>query len=126
MVKKSRDCTRDFMFRHTGTFRAGKLIHKLRSRIKNHRNHRSAGTVAVVGFNRLQQLIRTIDNRTNIVHPGYYVKRQPCTATNGNFALGSERFQKEVEVMLGRRARRGQAGRPGKVEVVSETQGELM
>ncbi len=33
-------------------------------------------------------------------------------ATNGNFALGSERFQKEIETALGRRARRGQSGRP--------------
>jgi len=33
-------------------------------------------------------------------------------ATNGNFALGSERFQKEIEASLGRRASRGQAGRP--------------
>ncbi len=29
-------------------------------------------------------------------------------------ALGSERFQREIEVTLGRRARRGQAGRPSK------------
>ena len=33
-------------------------------------------------------------------------------ATNGNFALGSERFQKQIEAALGRRARRGTAGRP--------------
>jgi putative transposase len=33
-------------------------------------------------------------------------------ATNGNFALGSERFQKEIESALGRRARCGQLGRP--------------
>lgn len=34
------------------------------------------------------------------------------SATNGNFALGNERFQKEIESALGRRARRGQSGRP--------------
>jgi putative transposase len=33
-------------------------------------------------------------------------------ATNGNVALGSNRFQVEVETALGRRARRGQPGRP--------------
>jgi putative transposase len=33
-------------------------------------------------------------------------------ATNGNFALGSKRFQAEVEAALGRRAVRGVAGRP--------------
>lgn len=47
-------------------------------------------------------------------------------ATNGNFALGGERFQKEVEAMLGRRARRGQAGRPGKCEVMDADQGKLL
>lgn len=35
-------------------------------------------------------------------------------ATNGNYALGCERFQREIEAALGRRARRGQSGRPGK------------
>lgn len=48
------------------------------------------------------------------------------SATNGNFALGGERFQKEVETMLGRRARRGQAGRPGRIEVMDGDQGELL
>ncbi len=33
-------------------------------------------------------------------------------STNGNFALGSERFKKEIEVALGRCARRGRPGRP--------------
>lgn len=35
-------------------------------------------------------------------------------ATNGNFALGDERFVAEVERMLGRRATRGKPGRPFK------------
>jgi putative transposase len=34
------------------------------------------------------------------------------TATNGGFALGGERFQREVAVMIGRRTRRGRPGRP--------------
>lgn len=33
-------------------------------------------------------------------------------ATNGNFALGSGRFQKQIEEALGRRAQRGRSGRP--------------
>lgn len=33
-------------------------------------------------------------------------------ATNGNIALGSNRFQVDVETALGRRARRGKPGRP--------------
>jgi len=36
-------------------------------------------------------------------------------ATNGNFALGSERFAAEVEVMIGRRAVHGCSGRPRKL-----------
>jgi putative transposase len=37
-------------------------------------------------------------------------------ATNGNFALGGDRFKKQVEAMLGRRVSRGQRGRPRKSE----------
>jgi len=48
------------------------------------------------------------------------------SATNGNFALGGERFQKEIEAMLGRRAGRGQAGRPGRIVEVDGAQGELL
>jgi putative transposase len=33
-------------------------------------------------------------------------------ATNGNFALGSERFRREAEAALGRRVSPGQSGRP--------------
>lgn len=33
-------------------------------------------------------------------------------ATNGNIALGNNRFQVEVETVLGRRAGRGKPGRP--------------
>ena len=44
------------------------------------------------------------------------------SATNGNYALGNERFQKEIEAALGRRARRGQAGRPAHVPVSDEDQ----
>ncbi len=48
------------------------------------------------------------------------------TATNGNYALGSERFQKEIEAALGRRARRGQAGRPGNTPIDEGNQLELI
>lgn len=37
--------------------------------------------------------------------------------TNGNFALGSSRFQGEIGRMLGRRVTPGQAGRPRKKEI---------
>ncbi len=47
-------------------------------------------------------------------------------ATNGNYALGSERFQREIEVTLGRRARRGQAGRPSKDTIEDANQGKLL
>ena len=47
-------------------------------------------------------------------------------ATNGNFALGGERFQQEIETALGRRARRGQAGRPGNSGGKDENQLDLL
>lgn len=48
------------------------------------------------------------------------------SATNGNYALGGERFQREIEMALGRRARRGQAGRPSHSLVDDANQGELL
>jgi putative transposase len=48
------------------------------------------------------------------------------SATNGNYALGSERFQQEIGVMLGRRAGRGQSGRPSKGAAEDEKQGSLL
>jgi putative transposase len=41
-------------------------------------------------------------------------------ATNGNFALGGERFKRQVEMMLGRRVSRGQRGQPRKTEKPSK------
>ena len=35
-------------------------------------------------------------------------------ATNGNFALGSERFKREMAIALGRRVTPGRSGRPAK------------
>lgn len=37
-------------------------------------------------------------------------------STNGNLALGNERFKKQIEKALGRRARRGKSGRPRQQE----------
>ncbi len=37
---------------------------------------------------------------------------QTRTGTNGGFVLGTERFQKEIAAMLGRRIWRGSPGRP--------------
>lgn len=47
------------------------------------------------------------------------------SATNGNYALGSERFQKEIEAILGRRTSKGQSGRPRKDSNVGKHQREL-
>jgi putative transposase len=44
-------------------------------------------------------------------------------ATNGNLALGGERFKRQVEMMLGRRVSRGQPGRPRKTEKPSKPAG---
>ena len=48
------------------------------------------------------------------------------SATNGNYALGSERFQKQIEVALGRRAARGAAGRPRKATLADDGQQSLL
>ncbi len=48
------------------------------------------------------------------------------SATNGNYALGSERFQKQIEATLGRRASKGQSGRPSKEPRVDANQGKLL
>ena len=48
------------------------------------------------------------------------------SATNGNYALGSERFQKQIEKVLGRRAVRGVSGRPVKKEETDGWQMELL
>lgn len=39
-------------------------------------------------------------------------------ATNGNFALGSERFETDIATALGRRASPGKSGRPRKQAAV--------
>ncbi|MGH8508158.1 MAG: transposase [Gammaproteobacteria bacterium] len=43
------------------------------------------------------------------------------TATNGNYALGSRRFQAEIAAMVGRRVTRGKAGRPPRDRPAAET-----
>ncbi len=45
-------------------------------------------------------------------------------ATNGNFAMGSDRFQEEVAKALGRRVTRGRSGRPRKKD--DEVTGALL
>ena len=47
-------------------------------------------------------------------------------ATNGNYALGSERFQKQIEKVPGRRAERGVSGRPVKKKEIEGRQMELL
>ena len=48
------------------------------------------------------------------------------SATNGNYALGSSRFQRQIEAALGQRAKRGISGRSRKVMEKDEQQGELL
>ncbi len=48
-------------------------------------------------------------------------------ATNGNFALGDQRFQSQIAKALGRRVTRGVAGRPGEnAAEKDQRQGELL
>ena len=48
------------------------------------------------------------------------------SATNGNYALGNKRFQKQIETALGRRAVRGVPGRPPKERQSDDHQVELL
>ena len=48
------------------------------------------------------------------------------SATNGNYALGNKRFQKQIETALGRRAVRGVPGRPPKERQSDDHQIELL
>ena len=48
------------------------------------------------------------------------------SATNGNYALGNKRFQKQIETALGRRVVRGVSGRPAKERETDDRQGELL
>jgi putative transposase len=45
-------------------------------------------------------------------HLGEPLVDQIRQATNGNHSLGNARFQEEIEATLGRRAKRGDPGRP--------------
>ena len=47
-------------------------------------------------------------------------------ATNGNFALGSKRFQQQIESALGRMAIRGVSGRPSKQVQSDNRQTDLL
>lgn len=61
------------------------------------------GTTGRERAERYRELVRMLDaNRIEEIR----------TATNGNFALGSPRFQQEVSAVLGRRVERGSPGRP--------------
>ncbi len=46
-------------------------------------------------------------------------------STNGNFALGDERFKKQIEKALGQRARRGKPGRPRQDEAGNVTKKDI-
>ncbi len=48
------------------------------------------------------------------------------SATNGNYALGSERFQKQIEAALGWRAVRGTAGRTPRAVLAGDGQQRLL
>ena len=48
------------------------------------------------------------------------------SATNGNYALGGKRFQKQIETALGRRVARGVSGRPPKERNTDDHQGDLL
>jgi putative transposase len=97
-----------------------------------HTNALGKPSSLIVPHDEYRRMGRDVSSRLEVyralfnAHLDEEVVGQIRNATNGNFALGSERFQKEIEVALGRRAKRGQAGRPVKGLDHDVNQGELL
>src|SRR3989338_5247756 len=83
-----------------------------------HTNALGKASSLIVPHDQYQRLAMDDNNRREAyralfkAHLDEEVVGQIRNATNGNFALGGERFKKEIEAALGRRARRGQGGGP--------------
>jgi putative transposase len=79
-----------------------------------------------------RQIARTKDARLEAYRTLFKAHMDPETineirkATNGNYALGDARFQKQIEKALGRRAHRRKAGRPRSENVENGKQIELL
>lgn len=97
-----------------------------------HTNALGKASSVIVPHDQYQRLAMDNNNRLEAyralfkAHLDEEIVGQIRNATNGNFALGSERFQREIERALGRRATRGLAGRPCNVPVNDENQGKLL
>jgi len=72
----------------------------------------------ITPHDRYLRIARTLDTRLEAYRALFKAHMDPeiiseiRAATNGNYVLGDERFQRQIERALGRRARRGKAGRP--------------
>jgi len=77
---------------------------ELSTLIKHHDQYRRLGLDSQSRMMAYRELFR-YELDTGMV---YKIRR----ATNGNFALGSEKFKAEVSAMLGRRVEPGKSGRP--------------
>ena len=101
--------------------RAGMVTHPGEYRWSSHQTNAHAKessfiaaheTYIRLGSSRDERALRYRELFRSELDPG--MVDQIRTATNGNYALGSDRFADEIETMLGRRATPGKSGRPRK------------
>ncbi len=99
--------------------RAGMVAHPRAYRWSSYRvNAEGLPSILVDPHEEFQRLGRTSDERRTAYRTLFDSRLDEAevaairAATNGNFALGGERFTSAIEAALGRRARRGVSGRP--------------
>ena len=104
--------------------RAGMVTHPRFYRWSSyHANGEGRNDALIVRHEQYLRLGRSDDARTEAYRELFSAHLDPelvseiRMATNGNLALGSGRFQAQIEATLGRRASRGVAGRPRKTKV---------
>lgn len=102
---------------------------------------RKQGTRFLLTFHHPEAHLISMHRRAHIPTPGIAWQiircgsnRSLCFCAEGDssrfflsraYTLGSKRFQQDVEMAPGRRTRRGQAGKPGKVSIGEASQGNL-
>lgn len=103
--------------------RAGMVTHPRFYRWSSyHANGEGRNDALIMRHEQYLRLGRSDDARTEAYRELFSAHLDPelvseiRMATNGNLALGSGRFQAQIEATLGRRARRGVAGRPRKTK----------
>ena len=97
-----------------------------------HANGFGKANALITPHDQYQRLARQDSERREVyrtlfrAHVDEALTEEIRSATNGNYALGEHKFQRQIENALGQRAIRGVAGRPVKAEDSDDRQMELM